>query len=474
MIAKLTAGRPASFWVALVLIFTAASAALAWVFWPQQAILFSNLSAADAAQITQRLDQQKLPYSLSSDGSTIHMQQELIPKARLQVFSEQIDLKQGVGLEVFSGNDLGMTEFSQHVNFIRALQGELTRTLMAIEGVQSARVHVSLPEGGTRRSNSVPPKVAITLDSATAIDPGVVRGVQRLVAAAVPGAAPENVVILDGKGNLLTSSYARSSPENSSISLGGQLEHKAALEAYLEKKAQKLLSGILPTSVKSHAVVDVALSERSRQVTREELLPYGQHEGLPVGLLQRTGSSQQTAASRSRAANVSGNEETRSEPEPSQLEDSYEFVNGKQIERIESPMGAVERITVSVVATGPVPAGAQDALLKAVSRGLGLNPKRGDDISIVLMPQFEEPQTNAGIAPPERQPDATDGVASGRGVAVGPESPDFKVEWIYLAGLLLTWLVLVLVWLSRRVQRDPERLASQLRSLLHPADGGRG
>lgn len=467
MIEKLKASsRPVFFWVGLGLIILFLIAACVWVFWPQKAVLFSGLTADDAARITAQLDKQKIPYQLSPDGSSIFMEEALVPKARLQVFSSDLNLKSGVGLELFSSNDLGMTEFSQHVNYVRALQGELTRTLLAIDGVQTARVHIAMPEGGSRRSQTIPTRVAVTLGSAQPLDAATVRGVQRLATAAVPGVNLGDVVIVDGKGALLTAATS-ATPSAEEPALGARLEQKAAIEAYMEKKALKLLQAIVLPPARAEVIVDVTLSERQRSVTREELIPSGQFRGVSVGLLQKGHFVRQPqAAAVSVAKDKSDAEVIQAAPEP-QVDDLYEFANGRQVERVENPIGAVEKLSLSVVVSGPMPPGAEAALQKSLSRALGLDVRRGDEISVLLMPSLALAAVKPAEAPPPLDVRETAGVSSD--VTPSSQVPPPRFSWLPVIGATLAAASATAVgsWLwARRRRSDPQQLAEQLRQML--------
>lgn len=456
--------RPPAFWLALALIVALLLGGCLWLFWPQKAVLFSGLSSEDAAQISAQLDKEKIPYSLNEAGDTIFMAPDLIPKARLQVFSDNLVLKSGVGLELFSGNDLGMTEFSQHVNYVRALQGEMTRTLLGIEGVDAARVHIAMPEGSSRRSQATPIKVAITLNSKDAIAIETVKGVQRFVTAAVPGVRPGDVVILDGKGNLLTSTQASPQADGSPV-LGSQLEQKAAIEAYLEKKAAKLLHNIALPPARAEVIVDVTLSESQRNITREELIPSGQLRGLPVGLLQQ-GHFNRHPPSAPAPVRTDEGTETVAASEP-KIEDRYEFANGKQIEQISNPIGSIVRVSVSVVVVGTLPLNAEQALQRALSHGLGLNTKRGDDISVLIMPAG----STSSVSVPAQLDEIPVRPAQSAGSQTLPSSKEGVTQRILIAGgvgLILLGLLLFVI-MTRKPRQTPEALADELRGLLGAA-----
>jgi flagellar M-ring protein FliF len=119
---------------------------------------FTNLKATDAALIVDELKRQNVPYKLENDGATVLVPQDQVDAARLGILGGDLPLKGTVGFELFSKSDMGLTEFAQKINYQRALQGELARTLMSMSTVESARVHITLPETGVFRKGTARPR----------------------------------------------------------------------------------------------------------------------------------------------------------------------------------------------------------------------------------------------------------------------------------------------------------------------------
>lgn len=117
-----------------------------WLLNDDYQILFSELNAQDASAMVTELDRMKIPYRLAEGGTAILVERDAVYKTRLKLMGKGLDLRGGVGFEIFNNADLGMTEFAQKVNFQRALQGELARTIMSLDEVKSARVHLVLPD----------------------------------------------------------------------------------------------------------------------------------------------------------------------------------------------------------------------------------------------------------------------------------------------------------------------------------------
>lgn len=169
-------------------------------------VLFSDLRASEAATILADLDKRNVPYRLEDDGRTILVPAKVADATRVNLSGEDLPLKGAVGFELFNKSDMGLTEFAQQINYRRALQGELARTIMGLEGVESARVHLSLSEPAVFRQDRRPAKASVTVltRAARPLTPSLVAGVQALVAAAVPDLDAAQVVVLDGAGSVVS------------------------------------------------------------------------------------------------------------------------------------------------------------------------------------------------------------------------------------------------------------------------------
>ncbi len=167
---------------------------------------FTQLKTDDAALIVDELKKQKTPYELAESGGTILVPQDQVDAVRLAILGGGLPLKGTVGFELFNKSDMGLTEFAQKINYQRALQGELARTLMTLDNVESARVHITLPEDGVFRDDRRPAKASVTLmpKLGASIDSQTIIGIQRLIASAVEGLDAINVVVLDDGGRQLS------------------------------------------------------------------------------------------------------------------------------------------------------------------------------------------------------------------------------------------------------------------------------
>lgn len=213
---SLTSPEPGSAsrqWRPIAVIFGAVVAILVvayvWFLQDSYAVLVQDARPEEAAAIVEELKKEDVAFQLRDGGATILVPESKLNAARLDVSSKELPLKGTVGFELFNESDMGQTDFAQKVNYQRALQGEITRTLMAMEGIASARVHIALPERSLFRAARSEPRAAVTVTPATgiAIDADRVAGIQRLVAATVPDLAVERVAVLNERGRLLTTAY---------------------------------------------------------------------------------------------------------------------------------------------------------------------------------------------------------------------------------------------------------------------------
>jgi flagellar M-ring protein FliF len=203
-------------------------------------ILFSRLRAPDAATIVAELDKRKIPYRLEQGGTTILVPVDRVDSTRLAVMGEDLPLKGQVGFELFNKSDMGLTDFAQKINYQRALQGELARTIMTVESVDSARVHLSISEHSIFRDDRVLPKASVTLMPRPGhrITGPTVQGIQRLVAAAVPELEPGNVVVIDESGRVVGSDLGAED--------GAEQPGRRGVEQHYEQEIRRAIAGIAP------------------------------------------------------------------------------------------------------------------------------------------------------------------------------------------------------------------------------------
>jgi flagellar M-ring protein FliF len=226
---------------------TAALAAgfLSLVFWagsPEYSVLFGKLSPDDAGRVVASLKQQGVPYRLEDGGRAVLAPADRVHELRLGLASEGIPQGGVVGFEIFDKSSFGMTDFAQKVNYARALEGELTRTIRRLEGVEGARVHLVLPEKRLFEEQSQPASASVVLQLSAGgrLSAKQIQGVVYLVSSSVEGLPADRVTVVDTRGNVL---YQRSG-EESAVLAADQIEFKRAYEKDVERRVREMLETV--------------------------------------------------------------------------------------------------------------------------------------------------------------------------------------------------------------------------------------
>jgi flagellar M-ring protein FliF len=225
---------------------------------PSYALLYRDLREADAATIVAELERSQVDYRLEDGGRTILVPAGAVDSTRLHIAGRDLPLQGTVGFELFNNSSIGLTEYAQRINLQRALQGELQRTIMAIEGVESARVHLALGEQTPFRGDRRPPRasVAVRTSAGRSLPPTMVLGIQRLVAGSVPDMEASNVVVLNERGVLVSAD-----PASGAGSPAGP--ERRRIEAFFETRIRRAVEPLLagaPLEVDVWAGIDESLA----------------------------------------------------------------------------------------------------------------------------------------------------------------------------------------------------------------------
>lgn len=341
-----------------------------WALHTEYEVLFSRLSAQDAASLTHELDQMKVPYRLGEDGTTILVDRATVHQTRLKLMGKDLPLQGAVGFELFNNADFGMTEFAQKVNYQRALQGELTRTILALAEVESARVHLAFPEEGLFKREQGRTKASITLKlrQGRALRREQVRGIQRLVAAAVQGVESKDVTIISDQGVALTSDGDDAA---GGVASSARVDVKREIEQYLAQKANAVLDKAFGAG-QAMASVDATLDMNQVRTTTEDVIapPAAAGEG-PVGVVLR---ERETVRESSRGGSPLGAE--ASAPANTQREVDYQL--GRRVEQVVSSPGAVSRLQVVAVLRSPLNPAQVEQVKQLIGSAVGAVKERGD------------------------------------------------------------------------------------------------
>ena len=346
--------------------------------------LFSNLDTKDQSGIVDYLDGAKVPYKITDNGKTIEVPQDQVYKLRIKLASKGLPNSGVVGYELFDNNNLGMSNFMQKLNYKRALEGELSKTLSEMSGVKSARVQIVMPQKSVFKDEQKKPtaSVALQLIGNNDLSANSVKAIQHLIASSVEGMSPNDVTVLDTQGHLLS----RQEDDNPLPYSGSkQYEMKRNIEKYLANKAQSILDNVLgygSAVVKVNADLDFKRVERTlesydpdSQVAISEQVIKSSNAGKSVGDTSAA-STQNTIT-------------------------NYEL--SKTIEKVMEGAGNIKRITVAIVVNGvkktvqaadgtnkteivPRPETELQKLKNIVVTAVGYDANRNDEVSIVSIP----------------------------------------------------------------------------------------
>lgn len=421
----------------MVVLAGAVAGLLAVTMWSQQpdmAVLFANLTQEDAGAIVEKLKETKVPYEVGAGGSSILVPSPQVHDLRLQLAGQGLPHGGGVGFELFDRTTVGMSEFVQKLNYRRALQGELARTISQMPEVERARVHLAVPERRlfSSEQDKTRASVVLSLRRGGALSKTQVQGIVHLVASSVEGLQPQNVTIVDGHGRLL-SEAADDGPTRLS---GSQLEYQRSLEKDVESRIQTMLEHIVGAG-KAVVRVSSVLDFRQVEMTEERFDPNGQ----VVRSEQRN--QEKSSGSSGMAGGVPGvgsNVPTSQQaPSPSQnssnnAQSKNETLNyeiSRTVSRIIEPIGTVKKLSVAVLVDGTYEAAkpADDAAKEAsaetkrkyiprtdmemkqieeiVKKAMGYSAERQDQVEVVNVPFGFEAEDGPGATAEAALPTAT-------------------------------------------------------------------
>ncbi|MEX0322922.1 MAG: flagellar basal-body MS-ring/collar protein FliF [Puniceicoccaceae bacterium] len=320
-----------------------------WAQRPDMRLLYGSVSPKDASAIIANLDAQDIPYEMRNGGSAIYVPADMVYQARMDAASQGLVQGDAVGFEIFDKSSFGISDFVQRTNFIRAVQGELSRTIQHLNGVRSARVMVVMPDNKLLLVNKdVETTASVFVDvGGSGLGPNAVRSIQSLVANAVEGLRVDNVAVVDNQGNVLS----RKADEEGLLGAStGIVEYRQRLEKYFSEKVESMLE---PVVGHGNAVVRVSADIDSTQVSRM------QEDFDEDGAVLRSSTSREeittTVEGGGGVASLvveedkegrSGSPESRTEEEFLDKEQSFE-IDRVVTNTVEAP-GKIRRLTASV------------------------------------------------------------------------------------------------------------------------------
>ncbi len=368
-------------------------------------LLYANLTETDASSVVNWLRGQRIPYHLENGGKNIWIPADKLYEARLDLAAGGLPSGGGVGFEIFDKQSFALTDYVQKVNYTRALQGELARTITSLDPVEAARVHVALPEKRLfkEQQKEATASVIITLGQGRALDNSQVKGIVHLVAGSVAGLKPENVKVIDSNGVVLKTKQTNTDEQMLSVNM---LRFQRELESRLESQAQTLLNKTMgqgKAMVRVSATLNFAKVEKTQELFDAEE-PVIRSEQITTQSATSNGSGGIPGVQSNLEGNLATTQSTTPEKNSSSRITNYEI--SKTIAKIVNPIGTISKLSVSVLVahkaekdpkSGKVTLRSHSDqeltdIKEMVATAIGFVADRGDKISIVSMPFIDPPK----------------------------------------------------------------------------------
>lgn len=318
-----------------------------WISQSEYRVLYSELAPEDAGAVTAKLTAQNIPFRLTSGGTTILVPADQVSQLRLDLAMDGLPAKGSKGFELLDGSVLGMTPFMERVNYSRALQAELARTIMQIEPVAYARVHIVQPENSPflRDKKPTTASVILKLKPRAALGRSVASGIVALVARSVEGLVPENVTLVDSSGKVL---FDQHGSENGSVVPSSQFEYRREYEAYLANKAEEMLTQAFGAG---RAVVRVTAELNFKSLTETRETYDLDQKAIKKEMIQNSKTAAATSPPRG-TTGAGGRQATPAPPgtpDTSETSDIEYYAPPKTVQQRVDAAGTVERLTVAAM-----------------------------------------------------------------------------------------------------------------------------
>lgn len=414
-----TLGRNLILMVGAAVIVGIMSAVWMWSQQPEYRVLFSNFSDRDGGAIVASLQQQNIPYKFADGGGAILVPADQVYDARLKLASQGLPKGGSVGFELMENQKLGVSQFLEQVNFQRALEGELARSIQSVAAVQGARVHLALPKASVfvREQQKPTASVLLNLYQGRTLDQQQVSAIVHLVASSVPELSTKNVTVVDQNGNLLSENEK---PAGTNTLDPSQLKYVQDLQESIAKRIESIVTPIVGmNNVRAEATADVDFSHseqaaeiykpnqgpdaapsiRSQQTAESQSTTGNAASGVP-GALSNQPPVPSTAPLTTPPANpAQGATGAAAVPSNTHKDMTVNYELDKTIRYVQQPMGGIKRLSVAVVvnykretdAKGKVTTRAlseqeRTQITDLVKEAMGFNKDRGDTLNVVNTP----------------------------------------------------------------------------------------
>ncbi|KFX62177.1 flagellar basal-body MS-ring/collar protein FliF [Paraburkholderia fungorum] len=399
-----------------------------WSRAPDYKVLYSNLSDRDGGAIITALQAANIPYKFTDAGGAILVPSEQVHEMRLRLAAQGLPKSGSVGFELMDNQKFGISQFAEQINYQRALEGELERTIESISSVKSARVHLAIPKPSVfvRDKEAPSASVLVNLYPGRALDEGQVLAITHMVSSAVPDMPVKGVTILDQDGNLLTQ------PSTGSGLDASQLKYRQQIERSTQQRIDAILAPLFGSG-NAHSQVSADIDFSRSEQTSENYGPNGSPQQAAIRSQQTSTATEMSQAAASGVPGALSNQPPQPASAPivagngasgvtttpvSDRKDSttnYEL--NKTVQHLEQPMGGIKRLSVAVVvnylrvvdAKGhatmqPVTADKLAQVNQLVKDAMGFDAARGDSVNVVNSPFTADIDPNADL-PWWRTPD---------------------------------------------------------------------
>jgi flagellar M-ring protein FliF len=390
---------------------------MGWMTESPKALLFSGLDPRDSSEIATRLDAMKVPYELQADGATILVPSDQVLRLRMQFAGDGVPAGGSVGYEIFDRSDsFGQTSFVQNVNLIRAIEGELGRTVRSLSSIANARVHLNIPKHELFAEKQPEPSASVVIKARGAVSPGQVQSIQNLVASAVPGMSAGAVTVIDEKGVMLGGGVAQAG-----AAVIQHDERTATFEGRVRSQVEDIVTGVVGPG---RARVQVAADMDFNRITKES------QTFDPDGQVVRSTQTSNANASNQDGKSQSGVTVTNSLPagageggaggagssasSDARTEETVNYEISKTTSTEVQEGGKIKRLSVAVAVDGsyttddkgvrtykPRAAEEMQQIEQLVRSAIGFDEKRGDQLKVINL-QFSQPE--AEVLPPVEEP----------------------------------------------------------------------
>jgi flagellar M-ring protein FliF len=376
---------------------------------PQMTTLFTDLTTEDSSSIIKDLERQAIPFELRNEGAVIMVPKDKVTRLRMKLAESNLPKGGGVGYEIFDKSDaLGTTSFVQNINHLRALEGELARTIRAIDRIQAARVHLVLPERPLFAREMPEPSASIVVRVRGSLEAQQIRAIRHVVASAVNGLKPQRVSIVDEAGRLL----ADGAGKEADIAVGE--ERRTAFEKRMRNEVEAIVSSVVG---QGRARVQLTADFDYNKVTQtsDKFDPEGR-------VLRSTQTREESSLTAENNGQVTVNNElpgnaanngvaaARDQSKKSEETNNYEISRTTKTEVTEA--GRVNRISVAVLVDGAYTKNEKgemvyqdrgkeqlDRIATLVRSAIGFDQKRGDQVEVVNLRFAEAPAVPAVVEP---------------------------------------------------------------------------